>query len=488
MTTTKEKLKKELAKRRKLIDIAKAYPLSVARLWRPHCHRWDGLAAESPRARGCGREMTRISAGLWHCTNCNIKEARTSQIEPFYNLGSEATLISGGNRAGKSEIMAQMAIAYAAGKREPWVQTWIELNGIPPESIPDKPGVIVVSGLSYGDALTYIRPKISALAPQGSIEKKWRAQDRAQLILPNGGKIMSLSADSGREKYQGFSANLIIMDEEHPLPLFEEAMLRVTDRKGSIVLTMTPLKGLTWVYDIFIDSPSPGFEHHKIFGLDNPWVSSVKMRKSVKHMSAESQASRLFGDFTNQQGLVYPEMKPNTHWVEPFEIPKDGMLLMGVDFGVVHPFAAIVCYYEARTDTLFVIDEYYKTEYSTIQNVNMIKSRFKDYMPFDYIICDPESKDARIIMSRMGLPNIPAPKHVGIVPSINYLKERLCLDADGQTHIKFFKGKLPNLMKEFRLYRWQESAARQAPIKRSDHGLDALRYLNVWLWRYLRHQ
>ena len=202
---------------------------------------------QNRQGRAVVGEMTRIGAGLWHCPNCNIKEARTSQIEPFFNLGSEATLISGGNRAGKSEIMAQMAIAYAAGKREPWVQTWIELNGIPPKSIPDKPGVVVVSGLSYGDALTYIRPKISALAPRGSIEKKWRAQDRAQLILPNGGKIMSLSADSGREKYQGFSANLIIMDEEHPLSLFEEAMLRVTDRNGSIVLTMTPLKGLTWV-------------------------------------------------------------------------------------------------------------------------------------------------------------------------------------------------------------------------------------------------
>ncbi len=488
MTTTKELLKKELAKRRKLIDIAKSYPLSVARLWRPHCHRWDGLGAESPRDRGCGREMTRISSGLWHCPYCNIKERRTSQIEPFHNLGSEATLISGGNRAGKSEIMAQMAIAFAAGKRESWVQTWIELNGIPPESIPDKPGVVVVSGLSYGDALTYIRPKISALAPTGSIEKKWRAQDRAQLILPNGGKIMSLSADSGREKYQGFSANLIIMDEEHPLPLFEEAMLRVTDKMGSIVLTMTPLKGLTWVYDIFINEPSPGYEHHKIYGLDNPWVSSVKMRKSVHHMSKESQASRLFGDFTNQQGLIYPEMKPDTHWVEPFEIPKDWMMLLGIDFGVVHPFAAIAAAYDSKTDTLFIVDEYSKTNWTTIQNGNMLKSRFKDYMPFDYIICDPESKDGRLILSRMGLPNIPAPKFVGVVSTINQLKERLCLDVEGNPHIKFFKGRLPHLMKEFRLYRWQESAARQAPIKRSDDLLDALRYLNAFLWRFLRHQ
>ena len=306
----------------KLERIARDYPLAVARLWEPHCHRWDGRASASKRAKGCGQQMRMIRAGLYRCDHCNIAEHRTSQREALLNLGTESTLISGGNRSGKSESGCMLAIAFANGSGCWWVREWLRLNDLPVDLVPKDPSEVWVSALSYGDALTYLRPKLEKYCPIGTKFIRWRAQDRASALFPNGGKILSMSAESGREKFQGGAVSLVVLDEEHPRDIFDETMLRVIDHRGSVVLCMTPLKGITWPHEIFFENPQQGYTAYAISGLDNPWISSVKLRKAIAHMSEESQRSRLFGDFTNQQGIVYPELSRNIHVVRSFDPPE----------------------------------------------------------------------------------------------------------------------------------------------------------------------
>ncbi|MEG2274340.1 MAG: terminase family protein, partial [Clostridia bacterium] len=57
------------------------------------------------------------------------------------------------------------------------------------------------------------------------------------------------SCDQGREKFQGASLDFVWFDEEPPKDIYDECRMRVFDRCGLIFGTMTPLKGLTWVYD-----------------------------------------------------------------------------------------------------------------------------------------------------------------------------------------------------------------------------------------------
>ena len=490
-----EKLNKKdlvdiLQKRQKLLALSKGYPLAIAKLWKPHCHRFDGLGKESKRNRGCGQEMKRVGPGVWTCAACKITEQRTSQVEPIYGLGREATLISGGNRAGKTEVGAMLAVAFAAGSNETWVQQWMDLNDIPDDLIPKKPSTVWASALSYADAISYVRPKISKFVPTGTKESKWRAQDRATLTLPNGGKIVSMSADSGREKYQGAGGDisLIWLDEEHPEAIFHECLMRVVDSKGKLTLTMTPLKGLTWVYDLFIDKPIDGYVRHNISGLDNPWISSVKLSRAVRHMSEESRASRLYGDFTNQQGLVYPELNPNIHIVKSYEVPRSWPRDMSIDFGVKNPFACLVFAWDPKADNLHVIAEFFRTDHTTLQNGLEIRKRFKKYFPIRWTVADPESKDGRLILARnCDIQTRTAPKWMGVAETINLVKERLALDAEGKPHL-IIHDNCKQLIKEFRLYRWAEKSGKDTPIKKNDHGLDALRYQISFLYRWLRHK
>lgn len=471
----------------RLDEIARDYPLAVSKLWNPHCCRWDGEGKTSERARGCGREMRKIGHNLYRCDHCNIDEPRTSQQDALRNLGSEATLISGGNRAGKSEVGCQLAVAVAAGRKEWYVQQWMELNNLPEDLIPYDPSDVWVSGLSYGDALIYIRPKIAKYCPTGSRFIRWKAQDRGKIILPNGGSILSLSAESGREKYQGAAVSLIILDEEHPKGIFDECMLRTVDCRGRVVLTMTPLKGITWPHETFFEHDTPGYSAYSISGLDNPYISSVKLRRAIGHMSEEAKRSRLFGEFVNQQGVVYSEFNRSVHIVDAFEIPDDWPKYRAIDFGTKNPFACLWIAWDTRDDVLHVYREYYATERTTLENGTFVNalSRGEHY---DWTVADPESRDGRLTLAReCGFETKAAPKHIGVVETINWVKERLALDVEGKPHL-LVHNNCRNLCKEFRLYRWSEGRGKDKPIKAFDHALDALRYQVAFHKRWLMHQ
>ena len=202
--------------RQRLLSIATNYPLALARVWVPHCHRWDGFGANSDSIRGCGRPMRRLSAGVYRCDHCDIEEVRTSQFEALNRLNDtpEAFLATGGNRAGKTELGAMLAIATAAGSDVWWVRQWLELNNLPIDLVPKKPSTVWYAALSYGDALEYGRPKLERYAPAGTKYTRWRAQDRASMKLPNGGRVVSLSCDAGREKFQGAAVSMVWIDEE----------------------------------------------------------------------------------------------------------------------------------------------------------------------------------------------------------------------------------------------------------------------------------
>ncbi len=490
MTNNKDKLVQAVKARQKIIDVAKNYPLALSKLWTPYCHRWDGEAKKSKRPIGCGGKMRRLGSSIWRCDKCDITEKRTSQVEPLFNLGREATLISGGNRAGKTEVGAMLAVAFAAGSNQWWVREWLKINNLPSDLIQKKPSTVWASALSYNDALMYVRPKISKFLPSNAIEKYWQGAGRSRIEFPNGGKIISLSADAGREKYQGAGGDisLIWLDEEHKEDVFNECLMRCVDSHGKLLLTMTPLKGLTWPFRLFIDEPGDGYVNHTISGLDNPWISSVKLNRAVAFMSQASKQSRLFGDFTNQQGVVYSELNKNIHVIKSKKVPDDWPRDMSIDFGVKNPFAALVFAWNPKDDTLHVIDEYYKKEWTTLQNGLELRKRFKKYFPFRWTVADPESKDGRLILARnCNIETKAAPKWLGIAETINIVKERLAIDAEGKPHL-YIHDNCVNLLKEFRQYRWSESSGKDVPIKKHDHGLDALRYEISFLHRWLAHR
>lgn len=65
-------------------------------------------------------------------------------------------------------------------------------------------------------------------------------------------RLQFRSAEQGREAFQGVELDVIWMDEEPPADVFEEAVLRTMTTNGIVLLTFTPLKGISEVAKMFL--------------------------------------------------------------------------------------------------------------------------------------------------------------------------------------------------------------------------------------------
>lgn len=128
------------------------------------------------------------------------------------------------------------------------------------------------------------------------------------------------SCDQGREKFQGTSLDFVWFDEEPPKDIYEECRMRIIDRKGDIFGTMTPLKGMTFVYeDIFLNRRGdPEVWYEFMEWSDNPYLSRSEIAMLECCMDETMLQSRRYGRFASAAGLVYPEFDERIHVIEPF--------------------------------------------------------------------------------------------------------------------------------------------------------------------------
>ena len=103
-------------------------------------------------------------------------------------------------------------------------------------------------------------------------------------VLGGVSKLGFKSCDQGREKFQGASLDFVWFDEEPPRDIYIECKMRLLDRRGEIFGTMTPLKGLSWVYDeIFMNSfNDPEVWYTQISWQDNPFLSPEEIKLCQK--------------------------------------------------------------------------------------------------------------------------------------------------------------------------------------------------------------
>lgn len=83
--------------------------------------------------------------------------------------------------------------------------------------------------------------------------------DYAMIRNVNGGHstLQFRSYDQGRIAWQGTERDIIWLDEEPPMEIYTEALLRLMTTKGMLMATFTPLKGMTDVAMQFMPHLAP---------------------------------------------------------------------------------------------------------------------------------------------------------------------------------------------------------------------------------------
>ena len=430
-----------------------------------------------------GKETNPLAyALLWH-----NEKPKTSQRAPIQKAGVDAVLASGGNGAGKTELGAQVSVAVALGRDDPSVQAWIKANDVEPSLIPPTPGIVLASSLNSALSVNVQRAAIDKYLPAGT---KWRNRDGPGLSearTPNGGRILFVTNDAGARAIQGYKAHLLWMDEEHDMGIYNEGCQRLTrcqweGRSGWALLTMTPLKGLTWVYDRFIQDPEEGTHTCWLHGADNPWIDQEKRARLLRQYGAHERSARDRGEFVTLEGRVYADFRRDIHVIDPIEpVPAHWPRYGSIDFGTRNPFCFLLFAVDPSDDVVHVIGEHYQAEWTLSQHAHKIHDMTNHGGPsLQWIVADPEDRGSRLSLAREhGISTVVAKKQIRA--GVNAVCERLALDVEGRPHLVIHRGKAPNLVREIESYVWDTRSSKtldpkDLPRKKNDHAVDALRY------------
>lgn len=403
------------------------------------------------------------------------------QVE-FHKCDKKNRWVFGGNRSGKTECGAVETVWYARGihpfkankPRDGWVVSLSQqvqrdvaqnkiLSYLKPEWIED---ITMISG-KKGSASQGVIDTIFVKNVFGSISK-----------------IGFKSCDQGREKFQGTSLDYVWFDEEPPEDIYIESKMRVIDKCGEIFGTMTPLKGLTWVYDkIYLnEAKDEDIWYTQMSWEDNPYLNPNEIKKLSSTMSEEELNSRKYGNFMSGMGMVYSEFDITKNVIEPFDVPKSWYDKISIDPGLKNPLSAhwYACDFDGN---IYVIAEHYEKE----RTIEYHSARIKEISSS----LGWEKKNGRyeaIIDSAANQTTLSGTKSVtelfyenGIATNpyvnkdlftgINRVKSYI-RNANGERRLFIFKNCV-NMIREIKGYYWGNS---DAPIKRDDHSLDELRY------------
>ena len=400
--------------------------------------------------------------------------------------GALAFAVLGGNGSGKSALAAEFAVAAMLGSRNPDARRWLDANGLDVDTIPPYPGRVLFSALTSNDSRKVLREKVRRLLPAGCKWRNERGDGEAEVSAPgavgNNGTIVFKSNDQGARAYQADEFDIIILDEEHDSAVFGECLMRLGRRpwKGCyILLSMTPLKGMTWVYDDFQSEPKPGYRYAEIDGRDNPYIDQAGRKQRMARYGEHEKAARESGKFVALEGLVYTGWSRAVHLVPATPVPAEWRRVAGIDFGTSNPFACCLFAIDPADDVMHLLATHYQAGLRWEEHAVKLRAMFEQYGWPETIWADPEEANGRMTLRNLGIDTRAARKDIR--PGVNAVASRLALDAQGYPHLVVHDTVINRpFIREIEGYVWApRTGAKDSPdlpLKANDHAIDSCRY------------
>lgn len=286
--------------------------------------------------------------------------------QAFHNAGNDyrERLFAAGNQSGKT-LAGSMEMSYHLTGRYPDWWTGKRFNK------PIRAWAIGPSSAATRDTVQRKLLGDPGYHGQGSIPKdSIKLITNARNSAPNcvdsvqvkhkTGRLSYLgfkSYDSGRERLQGETLDLVWCDEEPPQDIYSEVLTRTTATKGLVFITATPLLGMSNVMAGFFQSPPP-HKHLIQMSLEEAGhISAEELQIKLDSWPEFEREARSKGIPSLGSGRVYP-VAESTITVDPFPIPGHWGRICGIDFGWDHPFCAVWLAHDRDNDIVYVVDCY----------------------------------------------------------------------------------------------------------------------------------
>jgi phage terminase large subunit-like protein len=412
-------------------------------------------------------------------------------------------VFAGGNRSGKSHTMAyeltcHMTLDYPEwweGKRFKDISTiWIiaESGALFRDSL--QKTLLGDPGEDIGTGMVPLAEKNNGV---GLVE--WKAMPSiggaiGSFIVKNKkGKMVSVivkTNEMSREQFQAAKVDIVAFDEEPRPDIYTECLMRLmgTGKEPGIALfAFTPLKGLSEVVLKFLpngefpERGSPIDEPDKFIcrveWQDVPHLSQADKDTMLREIPAQERDARTKGIPSLGSGRIYP-VEESYVTCSPFAIPDHWPRAFGLDFASPNGYTAVVWVAEdPNTKIRYIYAEYKRSKEIDEFHIEAIKTKGA-WIPGGH---DPTSgvRDNGTMRS-----DFYRSKGLDIVAGNNAIIGGISsLLSQFETGTLKIFSHCEQLLKEYRLYRYDSKDPNKPARDQQDHLLDALRYVDsVFEW------
>lgn len=274
---------------------------------------------------------------------------------------SKFKCVFGGNRSGKSQGVADYVVRRILDKPK---QKWW------------------VVGESFADSVAIQQSKIWSLVPKNKIKYGYYDEINGfrnrKLQLINSSLITFKSYDQAREAFQGDDIDGVWFDEEPPFDIYRETRMRLIDRNGEMLISMTSLKGVTeLIADIYDDADiiesmlaplinevvprvaeKNGTKFFFLWTTENPVIDQNRTIQEAELLPRDEKKSRIYGLPINMTGRIYMAFSKFIHITTIEHMPEGHYTIYHVlDPHDRKPWAMIWIAVH-KTGSIYVIDEY----------------------------------------------------------------------------------------------------------------------------------
>lgn len=446
--------------------------------------------------------------------------------EKFFRDRHPVRLVFGSNRSGKSVIGTLELISHALGYR-PWLpeddpDRIVRLANGQPIPVPNV-GYHLVENLKISGTQVFI-PKFEEWLPHkvATIKKNNLGQP-VRVEYSNGSVLHVLSQEMGVSAMEGASGHYLSSDEPPRRDIWTALSRGLVDHSGNSWITATPIKASHFMADLMAQASDPKSDVGLIsLSIDDNRKSrgghldDAAVDRFIASLPPHEIASRVYGKPAHLAGAVFKMFRPYEPFViEPFDIPPNWPIVMGVDPAGRKPMAALWIAV-APDNTWYVFREMYSDSIVTVpQMADAIKSQegwdrlvSGRYLPTPYMepvvlrVIDTSGNvrertsglTITTMFAQEGLPFMPA-KKAGYMESISAITDRLMYDTqpgaiNGAPKLVFFNT-CTRCVHEMMNFIWQPESAQgistgadpvDKPLKANDDMIDIIRYfalLNV---------
>ena len=351
----------------------------------------------------------------------------------FFEAGSTKPerLLMAGNRLGKTMAGAFETACHLTGQYPDWwpgrrwnrpVKAWasgvsttlvrdVSQNQLcgPPEDEDGFGSGFIPRDLFVG------RPSLARGAVAGSFDTA-RVRHFSNGVEDGISTLQFKSYEQGRTKFQASSLDFCWFDEEPPIDIYTEGCTRFAATRGMAFMTFTPLEGMSDVVIRFLrpDRDDAGASQRIVIQMgirDALHMTPDMIEELVNRYPSHEREARMNGEPLLGSGRIFTTDPAKIAFPEDQFIPPHWAKIWGVDFGITHPFAAVLMAWDGDLDTWYVLGTYRASDELPLVHSEAIRALASEVpvaWPHDGHRRDPGSGEALAsLYKKLGLRMLP---------------------------------------------------------------------------------